>query len=84
MGTMPGPSFIRRVLGAGVLSGLLLGSASLASAATVDPAPSNDAAAPSESSESSGGWGPIVGACLGVLFGGAIAIWQIRGMKGHR
>ncbi|MEM9453936.1 MAG: hypothetical protein AAGF11_07140 [Myxococcota bacterium] len=79
---MPGPSFIRRILGAGVLSGLLLGSAGIASAATtVDPAPSQDTAA---SSESSGGWGPIVGACLGVLFGGAIAIWQIRGMKDRR
>jgi len=26
-------------------------------------------------------WGPIVGGCLGVLFGGAIAMWQIRGMR---
>ncbi|MCH9685292.1 MAG: hypothetical protein K0V04_27905 [Deltaproteobacteria bacterium] len=32
-------------------------------------------------SEESGGWGPIVGACFGVLFGGSIALWQIRGMK---
>lgn len=26
-------------------------------------------------------WGPIIGACLGVMFGGALALWQIRGMK---
>lgn len=26
-------------------------------------------------------WGPLIGACLGVAFGGALALWQIRGMK---
>ena len=26
-------------------------------------------------------WGPIIGSCLGVMFGGVIAVWQIRGMK---
>lgn len=35
--------------------------------------------APAAESEGSS-WGPIVGGCLGVLFGGAIAVWQIRGM----
>lgn len=37
-----------------------------------------------EASADEGGstnWGPIIGGCLGVLFGGAIAMWQIRGMR---
>ncbi|MCX4244817.1 hypothetical protein [Paraliomyxa miuraensis] len=29
-------------------------------------------------------WGAILGACFGVLFGGALALWQIRGMKQRR
>lgn len=44
--------------------------------------PSSEAAATGEAEESSG-WGPIVGACLGILFGGGLALWQIRGMKGR-
>ncbi|MEX1363330.1 MAG: hypothetical protein AB1Z98_09405 [Nannocystaceae bacterium] len=31
--------------------------------------------------EESSGWGRIVGACLGILFGGGLALWQIRGMR---
>lgn len=38
-----------------------------------------------EPAEPSGpGWGKILGACCGVLFGGALALWQIRGMKNRR
>lgn len=58
---------------------------SLAHAA--DPAP---ASAPGETETGAGSdagstnWGPIVGACVGVLFGGVLAVWQIRGMKRDR
>lgn len=45
--------------------------------ASAAPEDTNDAAADAGATS----WGPIVGACLGVLFGGALALWQIRGMK---
>ena len=71
----------------GLLLGLLLAAVGslLAPSATnaADPAPAADVA----ESGSDGGstrWGPIVGACVGVIFGGALAVWQIRGMKRDR
>lgn len=62
------------------------------SAPNADP-PANAPAEPTESTGSTatgstGGadgtstnWAPIVWACVGVLFGGGLAVWQIRGMK---
>lgn len=47
-----------------------------AHASTEDVLVNDEAAAESGSS----GWGPIVGGCLGVLFGGGLAVWQIRSM----
>lgn len=74
---MQGPSPVRRAIPGLLLAGLLLGVAGIATAAT---APESEAPA-AAAEESSPGWGPIAGACLGVLFGGALAVWQIRGMK---
>jgi hypothetical protein len=66
-----------------MLGALLLAAGSLlapAMAGAADPASDPDATAGSGSTD----WGPIVGACFGVLFGGALAVWQIRGMKRGR
>lgn len=56
----------------------------LAQAATGAPA-SEPAADASSSSPAEDGstthWGPILWACMGVGFGAALAVWQIRGMK---
>lgn len=55
---------------------------SLAQAA--GPAPTTDAPvdAPAEPTNAgSTDWAPIVWACVGVLFGGVLAVWQIRGLK---
>lgn len=62
---------------------------SLALAADPAPAPA-EAVTPTEAETGNGSdagstnWGPIVGACVGVLFGGVLAVWQIRGMKRDR
>lgn len=83
---MLGSSSLRRAFPGLMLSGLLLGTAGIASATTaVEPAAQESSADEAAAEpESSRGWGPIVGACLGVLFGGALAVWQIRGMKNRR
>jgi hypothetical protein len=47
-----------------------------------DPAPEPAASSePGSPASSTTGWGTIVGASLGVLFGALLAAWQIRGMK---
>lgn len=48
-----------------------------------DPAPERDASSTDSGSPAAGepGWGTIVGASLGVVFGALLAAWQIRGMK---
>jgi hypothetical protein len=50
-----------------------------APAHATDPAAATDP--PATADEGSTRWGPIVGACFGVLFGGVLALWQIRSMK---
>jgi hypothetical protein len=53
-------------------------------AATGAPAsePAADApASPPADDGSTTEWGPILWACMGVGFGAALAVWQIRGMK---
>lgn len=61
------------------------GLATVASAHTAEAITTAEAIATADepvAAEGSGpGWGPILGACFGVLFGGALALWQIRGMK---
>lgn len=74
---------------AGLLTGaLLLGAGSLVAPSpghAADPAPEPAPASSDPSSVSASAsttpWGTILGACFGVLFGGALAVWQIRGMK---
>jgi hypothetical protein len=73
------PRLVRIGYTAGVL---LLAIGSLATPArAADPSASTPPAA-----TDAGGtrWGPILGACVGVLFGGALALWQIRAMKSRR
>jgi hypothetical protein len=53
-----------------------------APAQAADPAASTDP--PAAADDGSTNWGPILGACVGVLFGGALALWQIRSMKNRR
>ncbi len=61
------------------LAGLLLLAIGSIAARPVHAAEPEPTAATQE--QGSVAWGPIVGACFGVMFGGAIALWQIRGMK---
>jgi len=75
------PAFPSLGLLVGVL--LLLGAMGslVAPAHAADPAPEPPPAAAEPGSTN---WGPIAGACLGVLFGSVLAAWQIRGMKRDR
>lgn len=68
-----------------VLGCLLAATGSLLAPAAeaADPAPAAAAAEPGSDAGSTR-WGPIVGACVGVIFGGALAVWQIRGMRRDR
>jgi hypothetical protein len=61
------------LLGAGVTEPSLAEARPLLTSAGIDEAAAE--------SDGSGGYGPIVMGCLGVLFGGALALWQIRGMQ---
>lgn len=77
----------RRGLGSALVLGLLLTAAgSLLLSLPADAADPAPAAAADESTSDAGStrWGPIVGACVGVIFGGALAVWQIRGMRRDR
>jgi len=79
-------AFVRAIPGV-LLFATLLAFSAIASASTAEPAaeptePSD--ASQSDSGDSGGGWGPIIGACFGVMFGGVLAVWQIRGMKERR
>jgi hypothetical protein len=79
---MPDPSLFRRALHGALLSGaILLLTTEIASASTLLESAADVTPTPEDGDS---GWGPIVGACLGVLFGGMLAIWQIRGMKNRR
>jgi len=62
-----------------ILASLLLfaGNAS-AHGATIDPDPAVETTSDADDGP---GWGPILGACMGVLFGGMLAVWQIRSMR---
>ncbi|MCA9709816.1 MAG: hypothetical protein KDK70_28510 [Myxococcales bacterium] len=62
-----------------LLLGLLL-APGIASASAANRAIDPESTETSEGA-TEGGWGPIVGACLGVLFGGTLAVWQIRNLK---
>ncbi len=73
------PCLHRRLLRGIVLVALCTGTAVVGIAPDAQ-AHQKDPAAESSDGESPG-WGPIIGACLGVLFGGALAVWQIKGMK---
>lgn len=58
-------------------------------ALAADPAPTPapaETGSEAEASSDAGStrWGPILGACMGVLFGGVLAVWQLRGMKRDR
>jgi hypothetical protein len=60
---------------------------SLASADPPANAPAQstaDAGSSPAADTSSTHWAPIVWACVGVLFGGVLAVWQIRGLKRSR
>jgi hypothetical protein len=61
---------------------LLMGSLASAPAQAADSPASTDP--PAAADDGSTNWGPIIGACFGVLFGGALALWQIRSMKNRR
>lgn len=76
-------AFVRPLPGV-LLFGTLLAFSGIASASSAEPAAESAEASPSDGAESEGNWGPIIGACFGVLFGGVLAVWQIRGMKNRR
>ena len=48
---------------------------------TLEINPAADASTNPPAHDGSTQWGPILWGCLGVAFGGALAVWQIRGMK---
>ena len=76
-------AFVRAIPGV-LLSGTLLAFCGIASASIAEPAAESAEAPQSDSGDSGTNWGPILGACFGVMFGGVLAVWQIRGMKERR
>lgn len=62
-------------------AGAGLGSASAQAADGIDPEPSAEASPDPAPDDAGPSRGAILMACFGVLFGGALALWQIRGMK---
>ncbi len=58
-----------------------VGALSLSTPASAAEADDPDPAQTAEDDQDSINWGPILGACMGVAFGGMLALWQIKGMK---
>lgn len=65
----------------GGIGGLLL--APTVATAAEPEAEAESTETPADPPQEENSWLPILGSCLGVAFGGALAVWQIRGMKNN-